>query len=284
MTEITNRWQNMQFWMATKHEKDAILSPLFEEAFQQQVLNLKIDTDVFGTFSGEIERPTDQKGTALKKLEAARTIQPNGVIIVSEGAFFPYPDMPLLNLNVEILVLHEPLNNLLIWSEYRSLESNAAKLTTTNLREAVQFANKLKFPETGIILMSAQRAVKDRTIIKNLISIEEFESSFLLLSKNETESVILETDLRAMRNPIRRKNIYEAGKKLIENMQSYCPNCNTPGYTIQSAEAGLPCAWCNSATKNTAFHIWQCAACMYQEKKTVNQPFADPGTCDLCNP
>lgn len=284
MTENKFRWQDMHFWMATKHEKAAILSTLFENEFQQSIQTLQLDTDIFGTFSGEIERPSDQKGTALQKLAAARIIQPNGVIIVSEGAFFPYPDMPLLHVNVEVLLLHEPIQNVYVWSEYTSLQSNAARLTTSNWREANQFVEKLGFPETGIILMSQEKRVEDRIIIKNLYSLEELEEQFIVLSKNETAPIILETDLRAMRNPVRQKNIFEAGKKLIENMKSYCPNCSTPGFAIQSVESGLPCAWCNMPTRNTAFYIWKCSYCNFEEKKAAEKPFADPGTCDQCNP
>ena len=284
MTEKEFRWQDMQFWMATKHEKAAILSPLFENTFQQNIQTLHLDTDVFGTFSGEIERPSDQKGTALQKLLAARSIHPTGVIIVSEGAFFPYPEMPLLQVNVEILLLHEPIQNLYIWSEHTSLQTNAARLTTSNLGEAKEFAEKLGYPETGIILMSHQTKLLERTIIKNLYSLEELEQQFALLSNHETRPVILETDLRAMRNPIRRQNIFEAGKKLVEHMQCYCPNCSMPGYSIQSLAPGLPCAWCNTPTRNTAFYIWKCNNCNFEEKKPVEKPFADPGTCDQCNP
>lgn len=284
MTEKKFRWQDMQFWMATKHEKAAILSPLFETEFGQTIQTVSLDTDLFGTFSGEIERPSDQKGTALQKLLAARSIHPTGVLIVSEGAFFPYPDIPLLNINVEILLLHEPINDVYIWSEHTSLQTNAARLTTSNWREAKEFAEKLGYPETGIILMSQEIKVHDRIIVKNLHSFKKLEEEFILLSKNETVPVILETDLRAMRNPIRRQNIFEAGKKLIEHMQSYCPSCSMPGYSIQSSESGLPCAWCNTPTRNTAFYIWKCINCNFEEKKPVDKPFADPGTCDQCNP
>ena len=64
MTEKKFRWQDMQFWMATKHEKAAILSPLFETEFGQTIQTVPLDTDLFGTFSGKIIVTGKQIGRA----------------------------------------------------------------------------------------------------------------------------------------------------------------------------------------------------------------------------
>jgi hypothetical protein len=42
----------------------------------------------------------------------------------------------------------------------------------------------------------------------------------------------VETDMRAMYNPSRMTVIQNATKKLVEKINSCCPNCNIPGFGI----------------------------------------------------
>lgn len=48
--------------LPTKHQKSNAIAPVFDTVLQAGVLEYVVDTDLLGTFSGEIER----KGTALE--------------------------------------------------------------------------------------------------------------------------------------------------------------------------------------------------------------------------
>ena len=92
--------------------------------------------------------------------------------------------------------------------------------------------------------------------------------------------------MRAMYNPTRMKVIEKATKKLVDKINSCCPQCQTPGFGITDAKKGLRCMQCNFSTRSTLSYIYTCQKCsytyeeMYPNKKTTE----DPMYCDVCNP
>jgi hypothetical protein len=54
----------------------------------------------------------------------------------------------------------------------------------------------------------------------------------LLLEK--FNNLYVETDMRAMYNPSRMTVIQNATKKLVEKINSCCPQCNIPGLELQT--------------------------------------------------
>ncbi|MBL0883215.1 MAG: hypothetical protein IBJ16_07730, partial [Chitinophagaceae bacterium] len=96
----------------------------------------------------------------------------------------------------------------------------------------------------------------------------------------------VETDMRAMFNPTRMKVIEKATEKLIEKIQSACPECQMPGYSITDAKSGLPCDLCGSPTRSVLAYIFQCTHCGFSEEKKYphNKQTEDPMYCDRCNP
>lgn len=92
--------------------------------------------------------------------------------------------------------------------------------------------------------------------------------------------------MRAMYNPTRMKVIEKTTNKLVDKINSFCPQCNTPGFGISDAKQGLPCSLCGCPTRSTLSHIHTCNKCsftreeMYPHKK-LNE---EPTYCDYCNP
>ncbi len=67
--------------IATKHRKEQVISPILEEALGVKcIVSENIDTDVLGTFTGEVERTNSPLETARMKCELA-----------SEGSFGSHP-------------------------------------------------------------------------------------------------------------------------------------------------------------------------------------------------
>ena len=52
--------------MATKHDKGQLIAPCFDEILAMRVEEVLVDTDLLGTFSGEIERVGTPLETAIK--------------------------------------------------------------------------------------------------------------------------------------------------------------------------------------------------------------------------
>ena len=106
------------------------------------------------------------------------------------------------------------------------------------------------------------------------------------LLKKSTKSIFIETDMRAMFNPTRMKNIELATLDLISKIQSFCPSCDTPGFEVIQAEKGLKCMYCNLPTELIRSHVYQCKKCNHQKEVMYpdGKEYADPTYCNDCNP
>jgi hypothetical protein len=61
--------------IASKHEKAKVLAPLLERALSVQCISLtKFDTDILGTFNGEVERADTPLITLRKKCRMAAEV------------------------------------------------------------------------------------------------------------------------------------------------------------------------------------------------------------------
>lgn len=280
-----HHFKNRTVLLVSKHGKERAIAPLLHEAFGMQVLvSEAIDTDRLGTFSGEIPRAGTQWEAAGEKLKLGRECYPDAeILLASEGAFHPHPDSPFITVNYELLRLHDVRNSWQIAGSHSTLENNAASITISHPEELIAFAEKTGFPETGIILCSADRKI----VRKNLMTEQDLRDAFLAIQElNTTGPCIAETDLRAHRNPLRMESIRRAAANLIENMLSDCPACSVPGFSITGQLPGLPCASCGMPTRLTKAVVCSCNACGKQEerKTTEGRQFSDPMYCDYCNP
>lgn len=83
---------------ATMHEKEKVLGPLFKKRLDASLFVPEdIDTDLYGTFSGEVQRKPDIKAVLRRK--AKDGMQRFGLKygIASEDSFQSHPKVPFLN-------------------------------------------------------------------------------------------------------------------------------------------------------------------------------------------
>ena len=83
MSFIKSRYNSKVAVMATKHDKGRLITPHFDEILSMRVEEVLVDTDLLGTFSGEIERVGTPLETAIKKarLGMERSGNPFGIIL-----------------------------------------------------------------------------------------------------------------------------------------------------------------------------------------------------------
>ncbi|MFM8711078.1 MAG: DUF6671 family protein, partial [Sphingomonadales bacterium] len=80
--------------IATKHKKEIVLSPLLEAALGVHCFtDDRLDTDLLGTFTGEIERLDDPLTTARKKCEQGMALTGCDLAVASEGSFGAHPSL-----------------------------------------------------------------------------------------------------------------------------------------------------------------------------------------------
>lgn len=274
--------------LATMHQKEKVIAPLL-----QQELGIKVivpsnfNTDIFGTFTREVKRSGTQIAAARLKAEKALDITGETLAIASEGSFVPHPSLPFIYSNREIVILLDKKNNLEIIGEEFSLETNFNYQIVNNFEEAKDFAIKVGFPEHGLVTKFELSATNDIKIIKGITTEEKLLETVNFALNNSLDGQIhIETDMRALYNPTRMKNINKATHDLVRKVNSHCPNCSAPGFSITESIKGLPCAICYMPTSLTRAVIYQCKKCGFSQENLFidGNEFADPSQCPYCNP
>ncbi|MEO1373817.1 MAG: DUF6671 family protein [Cyanobacteria bacterium J06635_10] len=274
--------------LATMHKKERVIAPLFEKELGIKVtVPQDFNTDKFGSFTREIERSGSQIEAARLKAQKVLLFTGEGLAIASEGSFAPHPSLPYISCNREIVIFIDRENNLEIIGEELSTDTNHSHMKVRDIKQAFEFAEKVGFPEHGLVVMLNERPKKSDEIIKGITTEAELvEAVNNGLTKSLNGSVHLETDMRAMYNPTRMRNIEKATCNLLEKIHSLCPKCFTPGFDVVQRIQGLPCEWCSAPTTLTKAVIYKCQKCGFRKEKLFpdGKQFADPAQCMYCNP
>lgn len=277
-------FQGRKLLIATKHQKEKVIAPIVEQALGVQCFtDLSFDTDLLGTFTGEIEREEDPLSTLRKKCLQAMKVSDCDLAISSEGSFGAHPGLYFVPTDDELLIFKDLKNNLEIIVRELSTSTNFNAKQIHNEKELLDFANQIQFPSHGLILRKSSKEYID--IHKGIIDQEVLLYTFHLLC-SKYNSVYAETDMRAMYNPTRMKVIEKAAKKLILKIQSLCPDCNMPGFDITDSIKGLPCMLCGLPTRSIKSYVYTCNHCCFSQVKMYpnNKTTEDPMYCDYCNP
>lgn len=282
--EAKDLFKGRRLLIATKHKKESVIAPVLEEAMGVYCFtNTDFDTDLFGTFTGEIERKDDGLATARNKCHQAMELTNCDMAIASEGSFGPHPAYGLVNADDEILVFVDKKNSLEISARVLSLRTNFNSQTVNSEEELLKFAAEALFPSHGLILRKSDEDHSET--IKGITEPEQLKNSFRLFKK-KYNSCYVQTDMRAMFNPTRMEVIEEVTKKFSQKINSLCPNCNKPGFGVTGQKKGLPCNLCGFPTKSTLAYEYKCQICDFtEEKKFPNGKYSEePMFCDICNP
>ena len=273
--------------LATMHNKEKVISPLLKEHLGINLIVPQcLNTDIFGTFTREIKRPDTQIITARLKAKKALEMDDEKIAVASEGSFAPHPLIPYVYANREIIIFLDQENDLEIIGELFSIETNFNHQTISSLEESEEFAQKVGFPEHGLVISFDNISTGKTEFIKCITSKENLINSVEIAIKNTNGKFHIETDMRAMYNPTRMKNIAFATQDLINKINSLCPQCHTPGFMINQKIPGLPCELCHQPTSLIKAVIFQCQKCGFTQQQLFpnNQEFADPSLCEYCNP
>lgn len=270
--------------IVTKHNKNKVIAPVLEKELGVKCfIPEKFDTDSLGTFSGEIERKSDALSTLRAKCLQAMKMEGYDLAVATEGSFGNHPTIFFAPANDEFIMLIDLKNNLEIVERVLSLETNFKMAEIDNQNNLNEFLQTVKFPSHGVIVKDTRSDWK--FIEKGIQKKGQIKALFEKFS-NTQQSFFIETDMRANFNPTRMKVIKQACKKLVTKIKTTCPSCNTPGFGIVRAEAGLKCSLCKMQTRSTSAHVYQCKKCNFESKKTFpnGKTTEDPMYCDFCNP
>ncbi|MEJ2003879.1 MAG: hypothetical protein P8X57_02720 [Cyclobacteriaceae bacterium] len=281
LADISSHLSSRLILIATMHGKEKVIGPLLENGSGIRTGLIEgLDTDKFGTFSGEIPRKDSPVETLRKKIEAAREVSGHPVIVGSEGSFGSHPAMFMLPANEEWVMLRDFERGLEIIGRHLTEETNFGGEALSSLEELDSFCERSGFPSHSIILKLGESEGK---ILKDLNKEELYTITEDALKKGII--VKAETDMRADRNPTRLRSIGKATANLIERLKSVCPECQLPGYWITKVIPGLPCKLCGSPTNSIKSYVYSCRSCSHED--TIPNPgkkVEEPLYCDFCNP
>ncbi|MGN6396011.1 MAG: DUF6671 family protein [Mucilaginibacter sp.] len=272
------------FLIATSHKKEEAIAPVLREKFQANVIVPEgFNSDMFGTFTGEIERVGSPLDAARKKSKAAASAFNASLVIASEGSFGPHPSLYFVPADDEILLLTDYKNDLELAVREVSTDTNFSAKQVASLDEVKTFAEAAGFPGHKVILKKSNNDYSH--LVKNIKSWDELQ----LISKvflADYGSLFIETDMRAMNNPTRMSVIAQTAEKLAVLMNSKCPHCKTPGFDVGKIVPGLPCISCKLPTESTLKYIYICKKCKYHQDSYYpnKKSFEDPQFCEWCNP
>lgn len=274
--------------LATMHQKERAIGPILAREFALKIqVPAGFDTDRFGTFTREIKRSGTQIEAARLKAQKALEVAGETLAVASEGTFGPHPMMPYLPANREIVLLLDKANNLEIVGESLSPETNYSHQAVSSTEEAEHFAQKAGFPEHGLVVVVGDAALGKGEIVKGIATENQlFDAVSAGLKKSSTGKVHVETDMRAMYNPTRMKNIENATLDLVKKFKQLCPECGWPGFDIAEKKVGLPCGLCYFPTQLVRSTIYLCKNCGYTKEELFpdGRETADPAQCQYCNP
>ena len=270
--------------LVSMHRKADIIVPIFAAQLGLHIIaQTTIDTDQFGSFTGEIARPDTQYQTAVAKARAGMVYSGAKLGIASEGSFFPHPAIPWLTINHELVVLVDDVHGWVLEGWATSSETAAARQQVRTYADVYEFARRVGFPEQGIVVRydidGVAQLHKDADTLEALCAVVE------CAHHANTGDIWLETDLRAHRNPKRRLVISQAAEDLVRNAQRMCATCTAPGMRKIATVPGLPCEWCGTPTDQPRALVYACVRCDYR----VELPHPDVHTaaaeyCGVCNP
>lgn len=265
------------------HGKEQALAPALAELDLEVVVPRGLDTDAFGTFTGEVPREGALEAARAKARAALRLAPGATFAAASEGTFGPHPAVPFVTAGIEHVLLMHPASGVEVVGNDVTLETNAAADDVGSTADALAFAARVGFPGHAVVVRAPgpgglvlAKGLQDEGALVDVV-----ERALAAHGR-----AALEADMRAHVNPTRMRAIARAARDAVERWRSACPCCARPGFVVTASRPGLPCAACREATDLAVTVTLRCAGCEHHEERPRPDGLveADAGSCPRCNP
>jgi hypothetical protein len=269
--------------VGTKHGEARQFGPAFAAVLGARVFApADIDTDVFGTFAGEIARTLKPVEAARAKARLAMASAATACGLATEASFAPLPDVGLPG-HEELVVFLDDARGFEIIECSRTIHMLPAPQRVCSYAESRSWLEMVGFPVQALIVGPADRSAGEH-LRKGVSDVPTLKAAIGgAVSESADGFALIEPDLRAHTNPTRRLILSQLAERLARRLATHCPSCHTPGYGRVSVRIGLPCADCSWPTDNIAADVYGCARCSRQEKRPRPETAASPRWCEHCN-
>jgi hypothetical protein len=269
--------------MATKHDKTELVGPALTEVLGLRVVEVDVDTDLLGTFSGEVPRVGSPLDTAVAKARMGMAAAGLAIGVASEGTVGPSAANPFLTVARELLVLVDDERHIVIADTEIGYDLITIGLDATADQDLTRHLERGQFPAHAVLVRPADgcrtpvfKAIRDLQALRQAME--------ACCGASADRRARVETDLRAHLCPSRRTIIARAARRLALRVATPCPECASPGFGLVRFEIGVPCQWCGHDTETVRAHVLGCVACRAERVEQMNAGPADPSHCAWCNP
>lgn len=247
--------------LATIHAKERAIAPPFRRLIDAKVVVApNLNTDILGTFTGEVPRPDALVETSLLKAELVFRTMDVDCAIASEGSYGPIDRLPFNAGGLEIMAFVDRKRGIRLVETMTTHRTNwrlmAFEAGDPSVPQAVK---SLGFPDYGVFVIRGSvggHTVKDLATLDAVVAAVDREAR-----RSEDGKALVVADMRAHRNPTRMKVLRALAWRLARRLATLCPRCGAPGFGHMLSPRGLPCEACGEPTHWIDFEVDGCACC-----------------------
>lgn len=274
--------------LASMHGKEMAIAPPFAQFLNVTLCVPKdVDTDSFGTFSGDIPRTGTAAETVRKKARYGMALEGLPYGLASEGSFGPHRWFPIVAEHHELLIWIDDQLGFELVEQILSTDTNYDSMITSRFGGMDDFLSRVRFPSHALIVRPVAPKADSCPVWKGLRDRKQLEEAIRHASMlSQDGNALVQTDMRAHHNPARMKVIRQLAEKLAFRLQCRCQQCGSPGWGVVERLPGLPCSECGTPTDLIVAEIEGCVRCDYQEHRRPRDvhAHAPASRCPRCNP
>jgi hypothetical protein len=281
-TESPEPYRGAVIAVGTRHGKTAQFAPAFDRLLGAVLLTPPdLDTDQFGTFTGERPRSGTALQTARAKARLGMRVAGLPYGLASEASYGPLPGSGLPG-HEELLIFLDDVRGIEVVEGCRTADVPDAPLRVAAIDE-LRAGMVAGLPAQALIVRPVGGEPFD--VVKGITTAPRLNAAIGAAARRSPDGLALvEPDLRAHHNHGRREVLIRLGETLARRLARHCPRCKAPGFGRIDSEPGLPCAACGSPTPVARAVIHGCPRCPHRERDSVSTAAAEPMWCPRCNP
>lgn len=285
---VTDAYRGRVVVFGTLHGKERQVAPAFAEVLGARVTAVPgLDTDQFGTFTGDIPRLLTPLDAARAKARLAIASSGLPFALASEASYGPLPGIGWPG-HHEILLFLDDTRELEVVEGHRSLSIPGSPLRATSETDIAEKLARTSWPGQAVIVRPAVLSAGQpaaTAITKGITDFGRLTRAIALAAAASADGhALIEPDLRAHYNPSRQQILIQLGVTLARRLATACPACASPGYGRTRTQTGLPCADCGEPSNQVSADIFSCVTCPYQHSVPRPEATAEPVWCPSCNP
>ncbi|MGN7189483.1 DUF6671 family protein [Curtobacterium sp. MCBA15_004] len=268
---------------ATRHGKQDQAAEVFRELLDARVVAPDdIDTDQFGTFTGETARVRTPRQAALDKARLGIALTGHRFALASEAT---YTSAWPTGSHHELLVFLDDDREVVLTEEAVVPAPGQGAVTLRDPGDALAVAARFGFPDTrAVVVWRRDGLTVARKGLTSAAAVTAAVADAVADVTPDDGTVLICPDLRAHANPARRRVIADLSRRMAERLARPCPACRSAGWGRIGVERGLRCSGCGTASAGVAADVLGCAVCDATEVVPRSPGTIEPEWCEVCNP